>query len=112
METKKKYEKMDFEEIRELIKRRRFQILIHSFIYYRLNDNIISNDTFNRWALELIKLQKLYPKASKKAELYSVFCDFTNVGDAAFLPLDNDLRLENRAKQLLETHYKHLGEDN
>ena len=109
--NKKDYKTMSVEEIRELIKRRRFQVLVHSFIYYRLNDNIISNETFNQWALELIDLQSLYPEISKEVELYNAFCSFTNVGDAAFLPLDGDAQLESRATQLLKSHYeKQKGE--
>ena len=111
MKNNKTYDNMSIVEIKELIKRRRFQILVHSFIYYRLNDSIISNDTFNDWALELIELQKNYPEISKEVELYSIFCDFINVGDSAFLPLDNDSNLENRAKQLLNTHYEKIRED-
>lgn len=107
----KSFNEMSIESIRELIKRRRFQILVHSFVYYRLNDNIISNEVFNQWALELIELQKLYPDISKDVELYNIFCDFTNVGDAAFLPLDNDPKLENRAKNLLKIHYDKLSGD-
>ena len=98
------FELMSVEEIKELIKRRRFQILVHSFIYYRLDNNIISNETFNLWALELIELQNKYPEISKEVELYEEFRNFTNVGDAAFLPLDNDERLKNRAMQLLNQH--------
>ena len=111
MKDNKNYNIMSREEIKELIKRRRFQILVHSFIYYRLNDNIISNEKFNDWALELIELQKKFPEISKEVELYIAFCDFTNVGDAAFLPLDNDPRLESRAKQLLKYHYEKISGD-
>ena len=89
------------EDIANLIKRRRFQILVHSYIYYRLNDNIISNATFDKWANELIELQQKYPEISKEIELYEVFADFIDVGDTASLPLDNDPRLDNRARQLL-----------
>ena len=43
--------------IKELIKRRRLQLLIHSYIYYELNDNIVSDATWSKWAMELVKLQ-------------------------------------------------------
>lgn len=89
------------EAIFDLIKRRRFQILVHSYIYYKLNDNIISNATFDKWAEELIELQEKYPQISEEVELYEVFSEFKNIGDAARLPLDNDPRLDNRARQLL-----------
>lgn len=102
METNKgTVQSNDKENIANLIKRRRFQILVHSYIYYRLNDNIISNVVFDRWAEELIELQKKHPDLSKNIELYDFFSDFTDISDAARLPLDNDPRLDSRARQLL-----------
>lgn len=94
--------------VKERIKRRRFQVLIHSYIYYRLNDAIISDTTFNAWACELIELQKAYPELSKEVELYDIFSDFTSVGCASMLPLDADDALASRAKQLLNEHKKSL----
>lgn len=52
-------------EIAELINRRRRQILVHSFLYYQLNENIISDHTFDKWSKELADLQKQYPEESK-----------------------------------------------
>lgn len=46
-------------ERQELIRRRRAQMLIHSCIYYELNDNIVSDDTWQKWADELEQLQKI-----------------------------------------------------
>lgn len=40
------------------IKQRRAQMLIHSAIYYDLNDNVVSDDQWQKWANELEKLQK------------------------------------------------------
>lgn len=42
----------------DLIRRRRRQILVHSCIYYELNDNIIEDSVFDKWAAELVGLQK------------------------------------------------------
>ena len=44
-------------KIQELIKRRRAQMLIHSCIYYEMNANIVSDDTWQKWADELESLQ-------------------------------------------------------
>jgi hypothetical protein len=54
----------------ELIKRRRAQMLIHSCIYYELNDNVVSDDTWQKWADELEQLQ------SKEKDLNIGFFDF------------------------------------
>ena len=43
--------------IAELLNRRRRQILVHSIIYYNMNDNLISNSTWSAWAAELEELQ-------------------------------------------------------
>lgn len=62
--------------IMEKIKRRRRQIMVHSLIYYRLNNNLIDDKTFDKWAYELVDLQKQYPEESKAVELYEDFKDW------------------------------------
>lgn len=49
-------------ETQELIKRRRAQMLIHSCIYYEMDDNIISDHIWQKWADELEHLQKIHPE--------------------------------------------------
>lgn len=49
------------EDIKAKIRRRRAQMLIHSCIYYELNDNIISDHKWQEWADELEKLQRENP---------------------------------------------------
>lgn len=77
---------IDEKEILELIQRRRYQLLIHSCIYYRLNENIISDYVFDKWSDELVQLQKEYPKISKQAKLYDAFKDWDG-STGAFLPI-------------------------
>ena len=48
--------------IEEKIKQRRAQMLIHSCIYYELNDNIVSDHQWQEWADELEKLQRENPQ--------------------------------------------------
>jgi NAD-dependent DNA ligase len=43
----------DAEVIRELIHRRR-QIIMHSVLYYRLDDTLISDSQFDLWSIELL----------------------------------------------------------
>lgn len=64
------------EEIVSKIKRRRLQILVHSIIYYKLDDNVVSDATWNRWSAELMELQKKYPNESKKAPMHEMYKDF------------------------------------
>lgn len=44
--------------LKEKIKQRRSQMLIHSCIYYEMDDNIVSDDKWQQWAEELTELQK------------------------------------------------------
>ena len=56
---------MTSEEIAELITRRRRQLLVHSIIYYHMNDNLITDDQWAKWAIELEELQRDYPEIAK-----------------------------------------------
>ena len=101
---------MNKNEILELIKRRRFQLLIHSFIYYRLNEAVVSNDTFDQWSDELNYLQKKYPDISKEVELYNIFKDYESSSDSAALPLDSMPGLDSRAKYILQISKSRMSE--
>lgn len=67
---------MALQTITEKIQQRRYQILVHSYIYYQLNDSIVSDDVFDRWAKELFELQEKYPDEAKKARFHNEFVDF------------------------------------
>lgn len=67
---------MEQVETLHLIERRRRQILVHSFIYYELNDNFISDSEFDRFCEELVALQEEFPELSKLGEEYNNFKDF------------------------------------
>ncbi len=66
----------DSAKIKELILRRRRQILVHSVIYYRYNENLISDHTWTKWAVELEALQKKYPKEAESTPWNREFKDF------------------------------------
>lgn len=53
---------MTEQTIVEKIRQRRAQMLIHSCIYYELNDNIVSDHQWQAWADELEQLQLKYPE--------------------------------------------------
>lgn len=75
--------------IAEKIQQRRYQLLIHSCIYYHLNQNIISDKQWDEWARELRDLQNQYPSISKQVTLYDYFKDW-DASTGAFLPITND----------------------
>ena len=46
------------ERARELIHRRRRQVWVHAFMYYHLNETLVSDHQWDAWAQELAKLQR------------------------------------------------------
>lgn len=86
-------------KIYELIQQRRLQLLVHSRIYYVLNNNIISDKQFDEFAKELVQLQKDYPQISKDVIFYDAFKNWD--GTTGFdLPLEDSWVVQ-KANQLL-----------
>lgn len=75
-------------DISELINRRRRQILVHSIIYYKLDDNIIPDSRWAEWALELENLQRDYPDIAAKCVYAKAFESFEH-SSGYNLPLDD-----------------------
>ena len=48
----------------EPIHRRRLQLAVHSYIYYELNDNLVSDHQWQAWADELVILHRNHPRHS------------------------------------------------
>ena len=94
--------------VEEIILQRRLQMIVHSYIYYELNENIVSDAVWGRWAHELVALQKQYPEASKKVKFYELFKDFQ--GDTGFdLAKSADKRAISKAHYLLSIRRKRKG---
>jgi hypothetical protein len=55
----------DVDYIREFIHRYRRKLIVHSIIYYELNDNLVNDDTWSRWARELKVVQEFHPELSR-----------------------------------------------
>ena len=88
------------DKIIELIKRRRFQMSVHSYIYYKMDSNIITDYQWSKWATELAKLQRDYPKESKEAPLHDDFKGW-NGSSGAYLPLTKYPWVKFRAEYLV-----------
>lgn len=85
--------------IAEKIQRRRYQILVHSLLYYELDFNLISDATWTSWAKELAKLQNDYPDIASQVIFAEAFKDFE--GNTGFdLPF-KDEQVINIASRLL-----------
>ena len=63
-------------KILSLINRRERQILVHSYIYYELDKNIISDATWTKWAFELTELRDRHPDIYEQSEYATTFRDF------------------------------------
>jgi len=87
-------------KVAELIQQRRYQLLIHSCIYYALNQNVISDMQWDIWAKELKTLQEHYPNISEKIMLFEYFEDW-DASTGAFLPISEDW-VVNTAKHIIK----------
>lgn len=65
-----------------------------------MNENIISDTTWSKWALELENLQKEYPKIAAKQPYAKEFEGFDH-STGYSLPLDDPWAI-NKARQLLQ----------
>lgn len=53
-------------------------IILHSYIYYELDDNVISDREYDARAKELVKYKNEYPDLWKSSEYYKQFGDDYN----------------------------------
>ena len=83
------------------IHQRRLQILVHSYIYYELNDNIVSDSKWAQWAKELVDLQANYPQESCAEIYFEQFKNFDGSTGAFFVYNSNII---NTALHLLTYH--------
>lgn len=95
---------MTHDDIAELITRRRRQILVHSIIYYCMDDNIITDAQWSKWAIELEELQRVYPDIANQCPRAAEFENFDH-STGYNLPLD-DIYAVSTAKRLLSMKYE------
>ena len=91
---------MTNEEIAKLIEKRRRQVLVNSVVYYRFGDNLISDETWTQWAVELEELQRKYPDIAKEVWYAEAFEGFDH-STGQDLPLDDPWAV-NKTWHLLE----------
>lgn len=77
--------------VKEVIRQRRAQMLVHSYLYYVLGESIVSDDKWQQWADELESLQRDHP-AECNIGFYDVeFRDWTGA-TGMHLPKDDNVR--------------------
>lgn len=84
---------MNWFEIRDLINRKQRQILVHSYIYYVLDKNIIDDTTWSEWAEQLEILMKCAPEEAAGSEFHMYFEDFDHSTGANLVKYYDDERL-------------------
>lgn len=67
---------MTDKNILSLINRRERQLLVHSYIYYELNDSIISDSKWSEWGIELVHLRETYPDIYNQSVYPEAFRNF------------------------------------
>ena len=65
-------------------------IIVHSYIYYELNNNVISDRVYDKKSKELVYLKNKYPDLWKTSQYYDQFTDDYNgaTGFTLFYDLD------------------------
>lgn len=79
------------------------QLIVHSFIYYELNDNIISDNVYDNLSLE-VELRK-DSDIWKQSKFYSVFKDWDSSTGMSLI--------KGRSKEYIQytTHFTNLAKD-
>jgi hypothetical protein len=74
----------EIQTLSEKIRQRRTQMLIHSYLYYVLDENVVDDGKWQQWADELVELQK----QNKDIGFYDeVFADWSGA-TGTHLPFD------------------------
>ena len=91
--------------IAERIRQLRLSLMVHSIIYYELNDNIISDAEWSKRAKELVELQEQHPDIAETVVFDDLYRGFK--GDTGFdLAKGADEAAWGKAKYLLATRRK------
>lgn len=90
--------------IPEKIKQRRSQMLVHSCLYYDMDESIIDDHTWQRWADELSELQNANPQHCK-INFFDKEFDGWDGTSGYHLPLRNPY-VQSKARQILSYNEK------
>lgn len=80
------YTKFSGEELKvaEKIQQRRLQILVHSYLYYKMDKPVISDAQWDKWARELVEYQKQHPDIAEQVIYDDEFSDWDGSTGAFF----------------------------
>lgn len=86
--------------VAEKIQRRRYQILVHSLLYYELDINLVSDAQWAEWGKDLAQLQTTYPDIASRVIFAQAFKGFD--GSTGFHLPFRDAQVVNIAYRLLK----------
>lgn len=95
--------------IAEKIQRRRYQILVHSLLYYELDINLVTDAKWAEWGKELAELQTTYPDVASRIIFAEAFKGFD--GSTGFNLPYTDQQILNIAYRLLRRENSAETED-
>ena len=84
---------------RALLTRRALQFLVHSFLYYRLDEPVISDEAFDRITQDLRRLRKAQPQAA---------CPHAKLVDEALGPEDTAYQIRHYPPGIITSAFKLL----
>jgi hypothetical protein len=87
-------------KIAEKIQQRRYQMLVHSYIYYEMNQNIVTDSQWSKWAVELAELQNKYPNIANTVVYANDFENWDG-SSGAFFDYTNKPNIVTTAQALL-----------
>lgn len=67
---------MNEQQLKERILQRRYQLIVHSYLYYQRGTSLITDATYDRWARELERLQADHPDIAATVPLHNEFKSF------------------------------------
>ena len=85
------------------IQQRRYQILVHSLLYYELDINLVSDNQWATWGKELAQLQASYPDVASRVIFAESFKGF-DASTGYHLPF--------RDQQIISIAYRLLQREN
>lgn len=91
------------------IQQRRYQILVHSLLYYELDVNLVPDAKWAEWAKELAELQNNYPDIASRVIFADAFKGF-DASTGFHLPF-RDEQIVNIAYRLLKRETSAESED-
>jgi hypothetical protein len=88
----------EIQTLSEKIRQRRSQMLIHSYLYYVMDENTIDDSKWQQWADELVELQK----QKKTIGFYDK--EFADWNGSTGMHLPRDAWIKKRAEALLTVY--------